>query len=230
MKRTRLLSSIIIGVTSLVGTVAVACGNDKAPAQKKDGVETGVYYYDSIGGREYLLSLYGGDKATLVMENKFSAGTYSKKQDEINIKFNSTDLGTLSAVFDESNGIVTLTYNDVDMRFLRRIDYTVKYDSNEGSSVNDDVVINGKTLAKPEDPVRDGYTFVGWYIDENFKSPFMFGTQPVVADTTLYAQWVRKEYGKSEYTIKFDAGEYDGAPSIESKTTVSGKLYDFETP
>lgn len=71
MKRTRLLSSIIIGVTSLVGTVAVACGNDKAPAQKKDGVETGVYYYDSIGGREYLLSLYGGDKATLVMENKF---------------------------------------------------------------------------------------------------------------------------------------------------------------
>ncbi len=230
MKRTRLLSSIIIGVTSLVGTVAVACGNDKAPAQKKDGVETGVYYYDSIGGSEYLLSLYGGDKATLVMENKFSAGTYSKKQDEINIKFNSTDLGTLSAVFDESNGIVTLTYNDVDMRFLRRIDYTVKYDSNEGSSVNDDVVINGKTLAKPEDPVRDGYTFVGWYIDENFKSPFMFGTQPVVADTTLYAQWVRKEYGKSEYTIKFDAGEYDGAPSIESKTTVSGKLYDFETP
>jgi len=50
MKRTKLLSSIIIGVTSLVGTVAVACGNDKVPAQKKDGVETGVYYYDSIGG------------------------------------------------------------------------------------------------------------------------------------------------------------------------------------
>ena len=85
MKRTRLLSSIIIGVTSLVGTVAVACGNDKAPAQKKDGVETGVYYYDSIGGSEYLLSLYGGDKATPFFGKKnFSGGNFKKKKKEKN--------------------------------------------------------------------------------------------------------------------------------------------------
>ena len=41
--------------------------------------------------------------------------------------------------------------------------YTVKFYSNGGSSVPSQVVESGQKATKPQNPIKSGYTFVGWY-------------------------------------------------------------------
>jgi uncharacterized repeat protein (TIGR02543 family) len=66
--------------------------------------------------------------------------------------------------------------------------YTVKFDSKGGSSINDlTVPING-TAAKPTDPTRSGYKFVGWYTDDACTIEYNFATA-VTKNITLYAKW-----------------------------------------
>ena len=49
-------------------------------------------------------------------------------------------------------------------------------------------VLKGSKVSKPEDPVREGYTFAGWFADEALTEAYDFGS-PVNEDTTLYAKW-----------------------------------------
>lgn len=51
--------------------------------------------------------------------------------------------------------------------------YTIKFNSNDGSAV-DSITANYDILVtKPADPTREGYTFAGWFKDENLT---MLGT------------------------------------------------------
>ncbi|MFC3799503.1 InlB B-repeat-containing protein [Cohnella sp. GCM10012308] len=50
-------------------------------------------------------------------------------------------------------------------------------------------VVYGTKIAAPQPPVRNGYTFGGWYKDSEFKNAWNFGTDTVAASTTLYAKW-----------------------------------------
>lgn len=65
---------------------------------------------------------------------------------------------------------------------------TVTFETNGGSSILPVTVINGQPVAKPVDPTKDGYTFAGWYSDEDFETKFIF-TTPITSDITLYARW-----------------------------------------
>ena len=65
--------------------------------------------------------------------------------------------------------------------------YTVKFESNGGSTVADQKVNYNDKATKPTNPTRSGYTFDGWY-DKELKNTYNFGT-PVTADITLYAKW-----------------------------------------
>lgn len=49
----------------------------------------------------------------------------------------------------------------------------------------------------PPDPVKEGYTFVGWFYDEDFTQPY--DGAPLYEDTVLYAKFV-----PNVYTISFD--------------------------
>lgn len=49
-------------------------------------------------------------------------------------------------------------------------------------------VTSGGTLEKPADPTREGYTFLGWFIDVDGKMPYDF-TKKVTSGFTLYAGW-----------------------------------------
>lgn len=49
-------------------------------------------------------------------------------------------------------------------------------------------VADGETVARPADPVCEGWTFLGWYTDTQLTQEFDFST-PVTADMTLYAKW-----------------------------------------
>ena len=92
--------------------------------------------------------------------------------------------------------------------------YKVTFDTRGGSAVAAQTVAENKTATKPKDPVRDGYTFTGWFADSECKTAFDFKTA-VKADITVYAGW--KENEKGVYTI------VEGADGTWEKG--SGKSY-----
>ena len=67
--------------------------------------------------------------------------------------------------------------------------YTVKFVSDHGSFA-DQPIEHGKTIKTDEltIPKVDGYTFGGWYADENRTIEFNFNT-PITGDTKVYAKW-----------------------------------------
>ena len=71
--------------------------------------------------------------------------------------------------------------------------YTISFDSKGGTDVAAQTDLKyGDHVAEPEPPTREGYTFAGWYFDENCQYPFDFETVIVDGSTTLYARWEKK--------------------------------------
>ena len=67
--------------------------------------------------------------------------------------------------------------------------YTVKFVSDHGSFA-DQTIEHGKPIGtgKPTIPPVEGFTFDGWYTDENYSKKFDFST-PITGDTKVYAKW-----------------------------------------
>ena len=68
--------------------------------------------------------------------------------------------------------------------------YHVTFDSQGGTDVVYQELRYGDLIDEPEAPTREGYTFDGWYQDENYSLPWNFDTDLVNGDLTLYAKWV----------------------------------------
>jgi len=67
--------------------------------------------------------------------------------------------------------------------------YTITFHSNGGSGVDPLSGKYGAAVAKPDDPVMEGYTFAGWYTDGGvFANEYEFTVMPLNG-VTLYAQW-----------------------------------------
>ena len=64
--------------------------------------------------------------------------------------------------------------------------HIVTFNSNGGSAVDAVEVEHGKTITKP-DPARTGYTFGGWFKESTLTTEWIFATDVVEADITLYA-------------------------------------------
>jgi uncharacterized repeat protein (TIGR02543 family) len=81
--------------------------------------------------------------------------------------------------------------------------YTITFDSRGGDAVNP-ITENYNTLVTaPAVPTRLGYTFGGWYVDnETFENAFDFTNLNMPAtDTALYAKWDAKT--NTKYTIQY---------------------------
>ncbi len=68
---------------------------------------------------------------------------------------------------------------------------TVTFDSNQGTAVDSQLVAVGGKVAKPADPTKEGYTFTGWFTDQDCATAYDFdaavdGAEP---ELTLYAGW-----------------------------------------
>ena len=68
---------------------------------------------------------------------------------------------------------------------------TVNFNSNQGTAVDSQLVAVGDKVLKPADPTKKGYTFSGWFTDEDCAKAYDFdaavdGTEP---EFTLYAGW-----------------------------------------
>ena len=70
------------------------------------------------------------------------------------------------------------------------VTYTVTFDLGDGTIYTEQTVEEGDTATKPQDPSKEGYTFEGWYLDEDCTIPYDFNT-PVTGDITLYAKWTK---------------------------------------
>ena len=66
--------------------------------------------------------------------------------------------------------------------------YTITFDSNDGTSVTAITQNFGTAVSAPTNPTRTGYTFAGWFSDEALTTAYSFTTMPSQA-TTLYAKW-----------------------------------------
>ncbi len=88
--------------------------------------------------------------------------------------------------------------------------YTVTFDSDGGSAVDAQTVVEGAAAQKPADPTKSGYTFAGWFVGE---VEYDF-TAAVTADVTLKAKWIQ-----NTYTVTFDS---DGGNAVEAQIVVEG--------
>lgn len=70
--------------------------------------------------------------------------------------------------------------------------YTIKFESNGGTKIEDVVVEEGRLVTEPAQPTKPEYKFTGWFIDETYKTLFDFNTQ-ITSNMTLYAGWEKKE-------------------------------------
>ena len=78
-------------------------------------------------------------------------------------------------------------FSGIPVQYNSKIEFfRVNFDSNGGSYVGSQVVVEGDPLAEPETS-RSGYTFNGWY-DENGRK-WDFDSDTVTRDMTLTAEW-----------------------------------------
>lgn len=96
--------------------------------------------------------------------------------------------------------------------------YTVQFVSEHGS-FEDQTIEHGKPIDtdKLTIPDVDGYTFGGWYADENRTIEFDF-TKPITSNTTVYAKWTAKDYEVRFITEHGDAPTSQNVPYNKTAT------------
>lgn len=103
----------------------------------------------------------------------------------------------------------------------------IHFDSLGGSGINSIFADANDSISEPVDkPVLPGYTFKGWYTNEDLEIPFVFDKMPQ-GQTTVYAKWQSNE----NVTLKFDSL---GGSNVESLvlpagTDLSNKIPDEPT-
>ena len=89
--------------------------------------------------------------------------------------------------------------------------YTVTFDPDNGEGTFTSTVVAGNAVSKPADPVREGYTFAGWFVGDEV---YTFGT-PVKSDLTITAHWTPI----ATFTVTFDSM---GGTKVSEQTVAQG--------
>lgn len=228
-RKLHLLLIAVFCICLVLGMFASCTGDtpDKPDDSKPpvDSVDYGIdnVYYTTDGDKEYTFSIVK-NTFTITGLNGEQKGTFTYKDGTLTLSFSGSDTTTASATIE--NGVLKLTYNGSSYRMLLRKQFTVTFNTAGGSAVEKQQVMNGGHAVKPQDPTRNGYIFVGWYADEDYKSPFSFDTAIITSDTTVYGRFVKQSEGRTEYTVSLvcEGTVYDPV------TTVNGVLYNLPTP
>ena len=90
--------------------------------------------------------------------------------------------------------------------------YDVTFVTPEGATTVDAQLIkNGDCAAKPADPTREGYKFLGWF--KNGEDTAFDFTAPITQKTELTARWEKKTY-----TVTFDPNDGEVEPTSKIVT------------
>lgn len=70
--------------------------------------------------------------------------------------------------------------------------FTVTFNTDGGSQIENQKVMYGQLIEVEENPVKEGYTFTGWYTDKDCKNQFDVTKDKVSDSITLYSGWEKK--------------------------------------
>lgn len=118
--------------------------------------------------------------------------------------------------------------------------HTLTFDTMGGSAIDPVTVRHGNAVAKPADPTKDKYTFIGWYVDPEFTAKYDFATV-LEADKTIYAKFELTSTPIGDIYVRYDVlhikqlpdGSYDLANaevehlSAKKDTTVTAVVKDY---
>lgn len=182
---------------------------------KVEAVETHTITFNANGGTGDgmdAMTIITGDTA-----KKLTKNTYTKEGYVFGgWAASTTDAEAGTVLYADEAEVSDLT-EDVTLYAIWKVGYKVTFVTSNATTDAVDVEA-GKTVAKPADPVRDGYKFYGWYTkdaDGNLASEaYTFEETPVNESFSLYAKWVKL------YTVSFVP---DNGTTIPAQTVEEGK-------
>ena len=166
----------------------------------KSGATKDEYGNMTLTDGEHDLAIYGSTAtASALVWNESDAYAFTNPKDfETNPTTAALNLGdrvTMKLIRSDhtTNGVTTIQGSGVITNVIAVETFTVTFNSMGGSSVTSQNVPEDGNATEPTAPTRSGYTFAGWYTDQNCTdgNEYNFST-PVTGDLTLYAKWVEK--------------------------------------
>jgi len=154
--------------------------------------------------------LYTGNPITPAVTVKDGETPLAPESDYTVVYSDNTNAGiaivTITGIgsYEGSTGSATFTISD-------KI-FTVAFNADGGTPAPPQQDIgSGFTVAEPAAMAKTGYTFIGWFKDEGFVTPWDFANDTVSDDITLYAKW-----DINKYTVTFNADDGTPAPGQQN--------------
>ena len=168
-------STAVVTLSAAGVTTAVLLNNDDNNLQEEQN--TCLVEFDTSGG-------------TTIETKKITCGSKISEPDKpekigfefLNWSYNNTAFDFNTKI--DKNITLTATYNKTTTEEI----LTVTFNSNGGSEVKPIELVKGTTINEPVKPTFKGYTFEGWYINNNTKFNF---NEPINENITLTAKWTK---------------------------------------
>ena len=176
------LSVIDLSTMTVKKTIRADKGESKsAPLVSVQGRDTYVYFTcNAMPGGVYAYKL-GDDAAQMIFTPDAKYHEYC----------------TASIICDEKGNLYYTNDSGRLFKLAGAESWRVAFDGQGGSYVAPRYVAKNKMVSEPVAPIRDGYTFLGWYTAEGEKWDF---AKPVTSNVTLYAKWNAKGNNKNDDT------------------------------
>lgn len=216
MKGRKLLVSLLAAIMVIASSLfVVSCKKDKGFTAHG---EEGVYYaYDNSGNEINALL----EKGTIAYTtDEIINGTYSYDG-----KTFTYTIGESTQTADYDGNTIRLTVNGQTRIFYRKsVKYSVKYHV-DGNVYKTDSVTNGNKAVRPDDPVKSGSKFIGWYETNDYKNVHNFAAL-VTENVDLYGYFVDNAIVEYSVTLNAEGTEYDK----QRITTTGGVIRDLPVP
>ncbi|MCL1872809.1 MAG: S-layer homology domain-containing protein [Clostridiales bacterium] len=209
--------------------------SDSAAVVKFTGNKAGTYYYqvlpstDPAPGAAGIKAADGVGAAMSSGENTINLSALSSGEKKIYIVGEDTagDSNVLPITIGAYTSGSTGTPGGTVSTF------TVKFDTNGGSTIADIKVSSGNKVSKPSNPSSIGYIFEGWFTDSGLSKEYDFN-KAVTANITLYAKWEEvysvcisfDEFWQKPYINGYPDGTFKADHSI-SRAEMATILYNL---
>jgi len=138
---------------------------------------------------EYTITKENGDGAgtqTVRFGDGYNLGTSHKDGYDFNGWY-SEENGNGTKYTDENGNSLIDYSDDKDITLFAFFTYTVHFETNGGSSVEDRIYKENECLEEGINPTKKDRTFGGWYTDEELISPVSYSDS--LGNITLFAKW-----------------------------------------